>query len=218
MPTKFEKFLPIAGVLAGLLYIVFAVCGGSPPGTDKDAGTQVDWYNAHQGRVLISVVAGGLFLVAMGFFATGIRQALRSGEPGESTYSSVAYAGALLVGVAITLSAWVSFASEEAAHKHQGAAVHTLAYMGDSSWLPWTAASAVMMLGAGLGGLRTAALPKWLAIVTIALGVLNIAGPGGIVVFFVTPFWLILTGLVLLRRVSSSSSVAPTPTYAGVAA
>ncbi|MFL6238909.1 MAG: hypothetical protein ACJ735_05375 [Actinomycetes bacterium] len=65
---------------------------------------------------------------------------------------------------------------------------------------------------------QTAALPKWLAIVTIVLGVCNIAGPLGIAVFFATPFWLIITGIVLSRRLSSSSSAAPAPSYAGVTA
>ena len=215
MPTtRFERFLPGAGILSGVLFAITALTSGSPPGTGADAAKQVAWYNAHQGRVLLSVFAGALFLVTMGFFATAIRQALRSGETGESTYSSVAYGGALLVGAAVAIWSWVSFAIVEAADKNQAAVVHTLSFVNDGGWLPWTAASAVMMLGTGLGGLRTAALPKWLAVVTIILGVMNIAGPAGIAVYLITPLWLIVTGVVLLRRLSSGSAVPASREYA----
>lgn len=206
--SRFEQFLPIAGILAAVFFAVFAIVGGSPPAVDADPAKQLAWYDDHSSQLAICGFAAGLFLIAMGFFVTGVRQALRSGEPGESTYSSVAYAGGLLSAIAVALWGWLDFASGEAANDKQGPVVHTLAYLNDVGWLPWVAATAVLMLGTGIGGLRTAALPKWLAIVTIVLGVGCVLGPVGIAVFFAFPFWLVITGIVLLRRQSSGRATA----------
>lgn len=202
--SRFERSLPIAGIVAGLCFAVFGALGGSPPGVHAGIAKQVSWWHDHDSQVTVAAIAGALFLVTMAFFAAGLRQALRSGEAEESTYSSVAYAGALLVGVAIASWSWVLMAASEAGHDNDGAVVHTFTYLNDVGFLPWTAASAVMMLGAGFGGLRTAAFPKWLAIVSIVLGVGNLLGPAGIAVFFAMPLWLIATGVVLLRRRSPS--------------
>jgi hypothetical protein len=203
--SRFERFLPMAGILAAVCFTAFVLCSGSPPGVHAATLTQVAWWHDHDVQATFAGLAGGLFLTAMAFFASGLRQALRSGEPGESTYSSVAYAGTLLVGVAVAVSGWVAFATGEAGHDNEAAAVHTFSYLNDVAWVPWTAASAVMMLGVGIGGLRTATLPRWLAIVSILLGIGNILGPAAIVVFFVTPIWLAACGVVLLRRLAASA-------------
>ena len=66
--------------------------------------------------------------------------------------------------------------------------------------------AAVLLLSTGLGGLRTAVLPKWLAIVTIVLGVCALLGPTGFLVWFAMPVWCIVVGVVLMRRQSADRS------------
>lgn len=134
------------------------------------------------------------------FFAATVRSALRSGESGESTYSSVAYGAAVLIALSKALDAQLLFAGLGAADEDDLTTLHTLAALGDASWLPWVAASAAFYLATGLGGLRTAALPRWLAIVTLVLGAACLLGPAGTAVYLVTPAWLIVTGIVLARR------------------
>jgi len=120
---------------------------------DPQVQVQLRWFTDHQVAAGVSGFAAACCSVLILLFATGLRQALRSGEPGESTYSSVA----------------------------------ALGFVNDFSWTPWVASAAVLYLASGLGGLRTAALPKWLAIVSIVLGVLCLTGPAGAAVFMVTP-------------------------------
>jgi hypothetical protein len=205
--NRFEQSLPVAGILAGVCFAVFVVCSGVPPSVHAGIAKQVAWWHDHAGQVTVADFASGLFLVTMAFFATGLRQALRSGESGESTYSSVAYAGGLLVGAAVAMSGWISYAAGSAGHDREAATVHTFSYLYNTGWVPWTASSAVMLLGVGIGGLRTAALPKWLAVVSIALGATNVLGPAAIVAYFLTPFWLIATGVVLRHRLTTSATV-----------
>ena len=198
MPSKFEKFLPYAGVLAGVLFAL----GGFLPKTSDDLGdpNAVAIMHDNATRNTIGAVAMALFCVAMLFFATALRRALRSGEAGESTYSGVAYAGSILVGASQAAAAWLIFAGTEAANHHDKTAVSTLSYLGINSWLPWVAASAAMFLATGLGGLHNAVLPRWLAIVTVVLGVACLLGPTGVAVYFATPVWLVVTGIAIAQR------------------
>lgn len=207
--SRFERFLPFSGIVAGALFVVAGLLITSPP-TLGDAQKQSAYYADHHGLVVAAGLASGLFLVAAAMFATSLRQALRSGEPGESTYSSIAYGGALLVGLAIASNGLLMLAMAEAAQKHQAQVVNTLSFIADVSWVPWVASSAVMMLGTGLGGLRTATLPRWLAFVTTGLGVLCLLGPTGIAVYLISPLWFVTTGVALARRSrQQSAAVAP---------
>jgi hypothetical protein len=58
---------------------------------------------------------------------------------------------------------------------------------------------AVMLLGSGVGGLRTRALPKWLAVAAVVLGVAFLT-PVGYFGLFLLPVWMLSTSIVLYRR------------------
>ena len=203
--TRFERFLPLAGVLAG---ICFAISGYLPMGpSTPDDPARMPWLADHQAMGLTGAVAAALLSVLVLFFAAGVRAALRSGESGESSYSSVAYAGMIAFAVSASANAMLQLATLDAASGGRAESVVTLGYLGEFAWVPWAAASAVMFLAVGLGGLRAAALPPWLAIVTVVLGLLCLLGPTGIAVFLVSPVWFVVTGVVLHRRGRASHPV-----------
>ena len=206
--TRFEKFLAIAGILAGVVFVVINFHPDAP-GVSASAQSRVDWYNSHKGITAISGFGAGYFAVLMAFFAVGVRKLLRSGEAGESTYSSAALVGGVLVSAAAVLGSLISLGALEAADKNQPVVVTTFAFLNDFGWLPIMVGLAVFYLATGLGGLRTATLPKWLSIVTIILGVAAVAGPTGVAVFFVTPLWLIVVGALMLRSSGSATVSLP---------
>jgi hypothetical protein len=205
MSNRFEKFLAISGILAAIVFVVVGF-DATPPAVDAGANERVQWYLSHKGTTAVSGFGAGYFGILMVFFTTEIRRALRSGEAGESTYSSVAMAGGILVAAASFVGALVTLATLEAADKGQEAAVTTFAFLNDFGWLPLIASLAVFYLGTGVGGLRTAALPTWLSIVTIVLGVMCVLGPAGVAAWFATPVWMAVTAVVLWRRMPSSRS------------
>jgi hypothetical protein len=204
--TRFEKFLAIAGILAGVMFVLIGF-HGDPPSVSASPQARVDWYNHHKAITAIGGFGAGYFAFLMAFFTVGVRKLLRSGEAGESTYSSAALIGGVLVSAAAVIGALISLGSMEAADKHQAAVVTTLAFLNDFGWLPIMVGFGVLYLATGLGGLRTATLPKWLSIVTIVLGVGAVAGPTGVGVYLVTPLWLIVVGALMLRRSGTPSTV-----------
>ena len=84
-----------------------------------------------------------------------------------------------MVAVISALNAWIGFTLLDAVDRKDAATAHVLGALGINSWVPFMVGSAVLLLSVGLGGLRTAVLPKWLAIVTIVLGVCCLLGPTG---------------------------------------
>ncbi len=94
-----------------------------------------------------------------------------------------------------------------AARAEDAVGAQVLGGLGANGWVPMVASMAVMYLATGLGGLSTAALPKWLSITTVVLGVGCLLGPVGIAVYFATPLWLIVAGIVLSRSARISVSV-----------
>ena len=216
--SKFEKFLAVAGILAAVLFVVSGF-HSDPPGVTAGAQERVKWYVDHKTQMTLSGFTSAYFAVLVAFFATGVRRILRSGEPGESTYSTAALAGGILVAAAGISAAVLGLASVEAADKGQAAAVTTLAFVNDFGWLPLIASLAVFYLSTGLGGLRTATLPKWLSIVTIVLGVACLLGPAGILAWFATPVWMVVMAIVMLRRTSDTAPTTVTrtsaPSYVG---
>ncbi len=198
--SKFERFLPIAGVLAGILFAVNGFVGSTSEVADPNG---VQAMTEHATRNLVAGLAGGLCCVALLFFVGAVRSTLRSGETGEATYSSVAFAGGILLAFTKAVDGWLLIAAGDAAAAGDKASLRALGYLGLDSWVPWVAVSAVFFLATGLGGLAHGSLPKWLSIATVVLGVLCLLGPTGIAVWFATPVWLVVTGVVLSRRQSS---------------
>jgi hypothetical protein len=91
--------------------------------------------------------------------------------------------------------------------------MHVLGTLVAFNWMPWVAASAVHMLATGLGGLRNTVLPKWLAIVTLALAVPCLLGPTGAAVYLVSPLRFVAVGVALVRgdAVATTTVTAPAP-------
>ncbi|MEV6106597.1 hypothetical protein AB0M28_18040 [Streptomyces sp. NPDC051940] len=210
--SRFERFLPVSGFIAAVLFALPMFLTGSLPTASDDPAKMVRWFEDHQNAASVAGLSLAYFAVFMVFFTVGLRQALRSGEPGESTYSSAAFAGGLLVAFTQLLSAAGLMGAATAADKGQRAAVTTMGFADEFGWIPWAAGSAVLLIGAGLGGMRTAVLPKWLGVVTAILGVLCLTGPTGIGVFMLTPLWLIAVSVVLLRRVRAGNGAPVPPT------
>ena len=212
--SKLDRLLPLAGVLAGLILLaVNLLTWDSPDSTD--AADLAVYGSSHETRVMIAGFGMAYVAVLLAFFAVALRGVIRAGEAEESTYSSVAFAGGLMVATAAALWSYVSLTTLSSITDGNAAAVSTMVHFSSLSWLPWLIGSAVLYLSVGIGALRTAAMPRWLAVVTTVLGVLCLTGVGGIAVYLATPFWLVVTGAVLYQRLSAGlpgrSSVAATP-------
>jgi hypothetical protein len=210
---RFNRLLPLAGIVAGLAIIAGLVLSGAEPADDAASAKIVAYYTDHKAAIQISALCAQVAAVALLFFAAGLRTSLRSRETGEASYSTLALAGAVVTALGLSFFGWTSLAAVKAVENgSQPSVVETIHLIGSYAWMPWAVGAATMLIGAGLGGLRTVALPRVLSWVTVALGVIALT-PGGPITFALLPLWLIGTGLVLAR-----ADRAPVPSTARASA
>jgi hypothetical protein len=208
-PSTYQRAL----ALSGILFVVLAAAAFAITTNQVDENASVakaySYWSDHKTAEIVSALLVHVAAVAFVFFGAGLRSALRGGEGEESTYSVIAFGGAVFAAVGFVIAAWVSMAAATAADQGAREAVYTLNQLNSVNWIPFTAGLSVMMLGAGIGGLRTVALPKaisWIAIV-LGVGFFTPVGPAG---FLVLPFWVIAVSLILYRgqRESTGSAAA----------
>lgn len=206
MPANwFDRFLPIAGVLIGLLFFVgLALTWGDPSSETAPAETFSYWQD-NRGRHQISgLLLAPLVAFLLVFFGAGLQRRLRRGS-GDSGHGTVAFGGAILAAAAFALVGMIEGAATNAAHEGQRQAVYTLSQLHSYDWLAWNAAFAAVLLATGLGARSNGMLPTPLSWATIVIGA-SLLTPLGFFGFFLVPLWLIVVGLILTRSVPAPVS------------
>lgn len=208
---RFDRFLPLAGVLAGLLFFVGLVLLRSDPSSETGpAETFSYWQDNHGRHQIIALLVAPLIAFLLVFFGVGLRRRLAEGS-GDAGHGSVAFGGALLASAAFALVGMLEAAMTNAAHEGERETVYTLNQLHSYDWLAWNAAFGAMLLATGLGARRNRVLPAPLAWATIVIGA-SLLTPLGFFGFMLVPVWLIVVGLWLGRRHDHLTRTDRTPT------
>jgi hypothetical protein len=197
-PSTYQRALALSGIAFVALVVAAFLITINQVDENASVAKAFSYWSDHKTAEIVSALLVHVAAVALVFFGAGLRSALRGGEGEESTYSVIAFGGAVFTAVGFVAAAWVSLAAATAADQGAREAVYTLNQLNSVDWIPFTAGLSVMMLAAGIGGLRTLALPKVASWVAIVLGVvfLTPVGPAG---FLVLPFWIVGISVVLYR-------------------
>jgi hypothetical protein len=200
---RFDRFLPLAGVLAGLLFFVgLVLLRDDPPSESAVADTFAYWQNNRGQHQIIALLLTPLMAFLLIFFGAGLRRRLARGA--DSGHGTVALGGALLAAATFGLVGMLEAAMTNAAHEGNRQAVYTLNQLHSYDWLGWNAAFAAVLLSTGLGARRNRMLPAPLAWVTILIGA-SLLTPLGFFGFILLPIWLIVVGLWLSRGQEKTS-------------
>jgi hypothetical protein len=199
---RFDRFLPLAGVLAGLLLLTGLVVLRDDPSSETGPAKTFSYWQADHGKhQIIGLIVAPLIAFLLVFFGAGLKRRL-----GDATHGSVAFGGALLGAGTFVVVGMLEAAMTNAAHEGQRQAVYTLNQFHSYDWLGWNAAFAGMLLATGLGARRNGMLPTPVAWVTIVLGA-SLLTPAGFFGFIILPLWLIAVGVLLSRR----KAISPEP-------
>jgi hypothetical protein len=205
---RFDRFLPIAGVLAGLLFFVGLVLLWDDPASETGpAETFAYWQDDRGQHQIVALLVAPLIAFLLLFFGAGLRRRLAQGT-GDAGHGSVAFGGALLAAATFALVAMLEGAMTNAAHEGERQTVYTLNQLHSYDWLGWNAAFAAMLLATGLGARRNRMLPTPLAWATIVIGA-SLLTPLGFFGFLLVPVWLIVVGVWLSRRRTGSPEPIP---------
>jgi hypothetical protein len=209
MPAdRLQRLLPLSGVLfTAVLAAGLVLTAGEPDNGASKAAIYAYWHSHHGLQLITSLILiplGMLFLLA---FTAELRRRLRSGETGDAFYSPIALAGGITAAVGLGVTGSLGAAVATAAHHHEVDATYTLAQLQSYDWVPWMAGFGILLLASGIGGLRTRALPRPIAIAGLLLGLACLT-PAGFFALFALPVWTLATSLVLYRAQNPSRLVA----------
>lgn len=200
--NRFDRFLPLAGVLAGLLFFVGLFLNRSDPSSETGpADTFAYWHADHGRHQIVGLLVAPLIAFLLVLFGSGLKRHLERNT--DTGHGAVAFGGALLAAAIFALVAMLEAAMANAAHEGERQAVYAINQIHSYDWLGWNVAFAAVLLATGLGARQTEMLPTWLAWVTIVIGA-SLLTPLGLFGFLLLPVWLIVVGLLLFRRDAGS--------------
>ncbi len=196
--NRLDRFLLLAGVPAGLLFLAGLVLNRTDPSSETGAAkTFAYWQDNHGRHQIVGLLVAPLIAFLLLFFGAGLKRRLERAS-GDSGHGSVAFGGVLLAAAIFVLVGMLEGAMANAAHEGERQAVYTLNQLHSYDWLGWNAAFAAVLLATGLGARRNAMLPTPLAWATIVIGA-SLLTPLGFFGFMLLPLWLIVIGIWLSR-------------------
>lgn len=200
---RFDRFLPLAGALAGLLFFVALLLLWNDPASETGPAETFSFWQDNRGQhQIVALLVAPLIAFLLLFFGAGLRRRLAQGN-GDAGHGSVAFAGALLGAMTFALVGMLEAAMTNAAHEGARETVYTLNQLHSYDWLGWNAAFAAMLLATGLGARRNGMLPTPLTWATIVIGA-SLLTPLGFFGFILVPIWLIVGGVWLSRGKNTS--------------
>lgn len=208
---RVERILPLAGVAFGVLLAIALWATSGEPSDNASVNEVFSYWREHAGgKMWLSILGLELAAVLLVSFGAALQSALRARA--RSVYPSLVLAGATLAAMGFaTTTILEAGAARAAAEKGEEPGIRTAVYAIEQlrswDWLMWTPGLTVMLVAAGLGGLRTKAFPKALSLAAIVLGVAFFT-PAGFFAFFVLPAWMAAAGIALYRTQPSSKSAA----------
>jgi hypothetical protein len=197
--TTRSRALPLTGATIGVLWVATQLVAdlvvvGDPDPVADPAGAQQTLLD-HQPAAFTTIFGAAYLAVLVVFFAAALRRSL-----GQSAMAAASFGGGVLLAVALSTQALGNFSVLAAARHHDTDAMTTLGYAAASAWPLLSVAGAVFLLATGVAALRVNALPRWLARITIGLGVLALLGPAAFVFWLAAPLWFAAVGLTLQTR------------------
>jgi hypothetical protein len=203
-----RRVVPLSGIVFVVLaLLVVAVIGGNTPGAGASGPKVSSYYDAHSTREGIAafVLAASVpFLVLFGiYFASALQAATATRQ--SSTYAlmweRLLVAGTAVAGAAVLVGALIHFALADSGDRGvAGEAIRTLNILDQNSWIAWNSGLGLMMLGAGTTALSHAAvLPRWLAWLAVAVGILLFVPFVDFFALLLTLIWIIATSILLYR-------------------
>jgi hypothetical protein len=199
------------GAIAGVAAVVFWVVGFLIVGntTNHDEAVKIlAAYKAHDDKILIGTVIFLLGVICFFFFLGALRSRLLAAEGGEGGLTAVAFAGGVATAVMLALAPATDAAGALNQDHLDLSGANAMHKLGDAFFLGAEYLLPVLLFATALIALRTAVLPKWLAWLTIVIGVVLLVGPiGWLALIFAFPIWVLIVSALMWTSSSRTTTV-----------
>jgi len=202
--------VPLTGIAGVVLLIAAFLTQGEPPSLGDDRAREfVEFYSDNKDQLLLGAALQGLAVTFLVFFFAYVRREISVAEGASGMLANVAFGGALIFAAGGAFDATLTFAMAEAAEDVRPQSLIALAALFENDFMPMAVGLQLFLLGVGLAAWRRAVLPKWLAGIALALGVIAVT-PIGFVSFLAMVLWIPITAILLALRARRGGRVATT--------
>lgn len=202
---------PLTGLAFFVLTVIVFAAVGEPPDVDSAAQDIVDFYVDNEGQQVTAGVLEGIAATLFVFFGAVVLREIRAAEGERPILGYVALAGTVVFAVGLAIDATITFALAETAEDIEPAAVQALSALWQNDYVPFAVGMQIFLLGAGIGIVRYAVLPKWVGWVAVVLAVLALS-PIGFVAFLGSGLLIAVMSVMLAVRAKARQRLAmPVP-------
>ncbi|KQX69772.1 hypothetical protein [Angustibacter sp. Root456] len=168
-PDVTGRLLPLSGAAYTALLVVAAAAFPAPPGGDVSPAADPSWLAEHTGDAIAQSYVRALAAVAFLALTAAVVTAIRRALPRESSLGPVAVVGGALTGGLVLAAQGTALAAALYVDAGGDAAVTQALGSLQSGLLDVSALPAVLLFGAaGIAGLRSAFVPRWLTWLSLA--------------------------------------------------
>ena len=206
---------PLLGIGFAALFVV-AFAGSTSADGDTPGAELIAEHAQSETAQLLTGTAMIIAAIVLVFFGGWLRQILRSAAARPDWLPDVALAGIILQ--ALTLTIFVSSAKsvQDGISTGDPVIARTLSIADSNNFVTAMLGLACVLIATGVSAFRSGALPRWLAVASIVLGVMAPLGPAGFAPFLSFPIWVVVVAFVAssTRRRTNQVTVRPTPATA----
>lgn len=197
--ATWERFAPLTGVGAVVLWIVGLITMGDVAGKSKGSEL-LAYYRDNDNRILVGFVIFAIGVAFFIWFLGSLRRRLFLAEGGDGRLTAIAYGSGIATAIALMLMNAPHAGAALSSDDLDASASRALASMGDAGFLAAEFLLPVVLFATALVALRHAALPKWLAWLSLIIGIVLLIGPiGWAALIFAFPIWILITSWVLWK-------------------
>lgn len=208
--SRLERWSPLAGVLAVVLWIVGLALQKAPDTSTKKSDAEIlAVYQHNANRILLASWLFMLGCICFLWFAGIVRARLADAEGVRSTFASLAFGGAVasaVFGIG-TMAGPVGVAINK--DDISASAASALTHLGDVFFVGTEFALIVLFAAVAAVAFQTRLFPRWWAALLVLVAVVLVIGPiGWAAVIFATPIWTLVTAWMLMRSNSRRVEIA----------
>lgn len=214
MNTFDRRIALVAGPLAVVLWIVGLIVGhaGSPKLPSHATDAQVlAWVQGNKNQIILGSFLFMIGCVVFLWFAAVLRSRLVAAEGGAGTLSTIAFSGALGIGL-LGLGTQADLVTGIDLPDVSPAVAGTMHKLGDLFFVGAELSLFALLVGVAVLAFRTDAVPRWWGAIGGFVGIVALIGPiGWAALTFGFPLWVLGTTVLLAREPRSASARAAVP-------
>lgn len=201
MSGKWSRLGSLSGVVFVALVVASNVAAGGIPDPSASPTKVIDFYKGHQtGQQVSATLTAAAVVVGLYFFWT-LRSVLRRADDREQ-FATLGFVGAVVFGIGGCINAGLQWSLAAVPNHLTPAAAQALNVLStdDLATGLYNAGLSALMLFYGVAMLSSKRMPAWLGWISIAFGLIALAGPLVFLVFVATAPWAITVSILLYRR------------------